>query len=254
MTPTTAHTWDARAYDAQPLPHTQWGRRVLSRLDTAGLTRVLDAGCGTGRDTAQLLELLPDVRVVGIDASASMLAQLRTRFADRPDRDRVEVIHADLLQPLPVPEPVDAIVSVAAFHWIRDHDTLFRNLATVLRPGGQLIVDCGGEGNVAQVSAAAAEVLGPPPDVWNFAGIAETEDRLRAAGLTDLDVSLRRDPARLEPGAQLESYLGIVVLGAHLKHLPEDARPAAVRAVAALLPEPVVDYVRLEIRARRAAG
>lgn len=245
-----SHVWNAKAYDALPLPHTQWGERVVSRLDTAGVRRVLDAGAGTGRDTARLLDLLPDAHIVAADRSRTMLDQLEERLADR--RDRVEVIHADLLDPLPIAEPVDAIVSVAAFHWIPDHATLFRNLAAVVRPGGQLVVDCGGQGNVARIAAAAEQVLGPAPAIWNFAGVEETEERLRAAGFTDLEVALRPDPAWLEAGEQFESYLGIVVLGAHVAHLPEAERPDAVRAVMALLPEPVVDYVRLEIRARRA--
>lgn len=210
---------------------------------------MLDAGCGTGRDTELLLDLIPDAHVVAVDASATMLEQLERRLAARGHR--VQIVHSDLLAPLPV-EPVDAIVSVAAFHWIADHATLFRNLASVLRPGGRLVADCGGRGNVARIEAAAEEVLGATPAVWNFAGVEETERRLREAGFTEIDVSLRPDPARLEAGEQFESFLGIVVLGAHVAHLPEAERPSAVRDVMARLPEPVVDYVRLEISARRA--
>ena len=245
-----AHVWNAQAYDSLPLPHLEWGRRTVARLETTGIRRVLDAGCGTGRDTELLLDLIPDAYVVAVDSSATMLEQLERRLTGR--RDRVEVVHADLLEPLPVGEPVDAIVSVAAFHWIGDHATLFRNLARVLRPGGRLVVDCGGQGNVARIEAAARAVLGPAPAVWTFAGIEDTEERLRAAGFTEIEVSLRPDPARLAAGEQFESFLGIVVLGAHVAHLPEPERPAAVRAVAARLPEPLVDYIRLEISARRA--
>jgi trans-aconitate 2-methyltransferase len=245
-----SHVWNAAAYDALPLPHLLWGRRVVSRLATDGVRRVLDAGCGTGRDTELLLDLLPDVEVVAVDASRSMLDQLDRRLSRH--RDRVEVIHSDLLRLLPLDEPVDAVVSVAAFHWIPDHTTLFRNLAAVLRPGGQLVVDCGGHGNVTRISAAAEEVLGRSPAIWNFAGVEETEARLREAGYEEIEVALRDDPARLEAGEQFESFLGIVVLGAHVAHLPEPERPDAVRAIMDRLPEPVVDYVRLEIRARKA--
>jgi trans-aconitate 2-methyltransferase len=122
----------------------------LARLDTSGVRRVLDAGCGTGRDTQLLLDLIPDVHVVAVDASHTMLDQLARRLADR--RERVQIIHADLTQPLPIAQPVDAIISVAAFHWISDHSTLFRNLASVLDAGGQFVADCGGQGN-AQASS-----------------------------------------------------------------------------------------------------
>jgi trans-aconitate 2-methyltransferase len=212
--------------------------------------RVLDAGCGTGRDTQLLLDLIPGVRVVAVDASQTMLDQLETRLAGR--RDRVEIIHADLTKPIPVEGQVDAVVSVAAFHWVLDHDALFRNLAAVLRRDGQLVSDCGGEGNVVRIVSAINEVLGVSPPIWNFAGVAETERRLGRAGFTDIEVSLTPDSARLEPGAQFESYMATVVLGAHLRRLPEADRRSFVRAVIDKLPEPVVDYVRLEIGARRA--
>lgn len=243
--------WDAKTYDSLPLPHQQWGRRTLGRLRLTGDERVLDAGCGTGRDTARLLDLVPRGRVLAVDGSQRMLEQLRVRLADR--LDRVQVLHGDLTEPLPVDGPVDAITSVATFHWIADHEGLFANLASVLRPGGRFVAECGGQGNVAGVSAAVHDVLGDSPAVWNFAGTEETGKRLRAAGFTDIEVSLTPDPARLEPGEQLWSYLATVVLGGHLAGLPEDRHEEFVKGVAARLPEPVVDYVRLNITATRAA-
>lgn len=242
--------WDARTYDSLPLPHTEWGRRTLARLDLRGVERVLDAGCGTGRDTQLLLELAPHVSVVAVDGSRAMLEQLRIRLADQSDR--VEILQADLTRPLPRGGQVDAVFSVAAFHWIPDHDTLFRNLAGVLRPGGQFVADCGGQGNVAGIVAAIEDVLGESPAIWNFAGADETKRRLENAGFTDVEVALDPDPCRLEPGEQLESYLATIVLGAHLDRLPEEEHEAFVRAVAERLPEPVVDYVRLTFSARKA--
>ena len=242
--------WDARTYDSLPLPHTNWGRRTLASLDLRGVKSVLDAGCGTGRDTQLLLELAPDARVVAVDGSRAMLEQLRVRLADRSDR--VEIVQADLMKPLPLQGHVDAVFSVATFHWISDHETLFRNLAGVLRPGGQFVADCGGQGNVARIAAAIEDALGDSPAIWNFAGAEETERRLEDAGFTDIDVALVPDPCRLELGEQFESYLATLVLGAHLDRLPEPERAEFVRAVVERLPEPVVDYVRLTFRAKRA--
>jgi trans-aconitate 2-methyltransferase len=242
--------WDAKTYDALPLPHLGWGRRTLGRLPLAGDERVLDAGCGTGRDTGGLLELLPRGRVVALDGSVRMLDQLRERLAGR--LERVEVVHADLTKPLPFEGEVDAVFSVAAFHWIDDHAALFTSLAERLRPGGRLVSECGGRGNVVAVNAAIADVLGGAPDMWDFAGAEDTRARLAAAGFIDTEVRLRPDPARFEPGEQLESYLATVVLGAHLDAMADDDREPFVKAVAARLAEPVVDYVRLEISATRA--
>jgi trans-aconitate 2-methyltransferase len=241
--------WDATTYDTLPLPHQQWGGRTLQRLRLAGDETVMDAGCGTGRDTELLLDRLPEGRVIAVDASTRMLERLRQRLDGR--LDRVQVVHADLTEPLPVEVEVDAVVSVAAFHWIADHQALFANLARSLRPGGRLVAECGGQGNVATVVRAIGEVREGPASLWNFAGTEETRERLERAGFTDVEVALYPDPARFEPGEQLQRYLATVVLGAHLDRLPPSERDAFVHAVAARLPEPVVDYVRLTISATR---
>src|SRR3954471_22388558 len=160
--------WDARTYDTLPLPHLRWGRRTLDRLTLAGDETVLEAGCGTGRDTEALLGALPRGRVVAVDGSARMLGRLGGRLAGR--LDRVEVIQADLTDPLPIAGPADAAFSVATFHWIPDHDALFATLARALRPGARFVADCGGQGNVAAVRAAVESVLGEPATMWHFAG------------------------------------------------------------------------------------
>jgi trans-aconitate 2-methyltransferase len=242
--------WDATTYDSLPLPHLRWGVRTLERFSFTGDETVLEAGCGTGRDTEALLDALPRGRVIAVDGSARMLERLRDRLAGR--LDRVEAIQADLTTPLPISEPADAAFSVATFHWIHDHDVLFANIAASLRPGARFAADCGGKGNIAAVRAAIDDVLGEPTGTWNFAGAEETGERLERAGFTDVEVALVPDPARLEPGAQFHSFLATVVLGAHLDRLPPAEHADFVAAVAARLSEPVVDYVRLVFSAKRA--
>ncbi|MEU6669818.1 methyltransferase domain-containing protein [Streptomyces sp. NPDC046727] len=243
--------WDATTYDALPQPHKGWSRYTLRHLTLDGGETVLDAGAGTGRDIGPLLDRLPSGRVVAVDGSTTMLDKLRANLNGR--LDRVDVVHADLTEPLPIDRPVDAVFSVATFHWIHDHGTLFANIAQVLRPGGQFVAECGGQGCVARVRRAVEEVLGRPADAAHFAGVEETVERLTRTGFTDIEVSLRDDPARLEPGDQLRNYLSTMVLGPYLDRLPETEHRRFVAEVAARLPEPVIDYVRLNIKARRAA-
>ena len=244
--------WDAASYDALPLPHERWGKRLLATLPLRGDETVLDVGAGTGRDTAALLERLPRGRVIAVDGSVAMLSRLRARLAGTGP-ERLTVLQADLTAPLPVAEPVDAAFSVATLHWLPDHEQVFRSLAAVLGPGALLRAEWGGAGNCASVETALA-ALGLPPlnAACNFATAADTARRLAAAGFVDVDVALVPDPAWLDPGAQLEAYLGTVVLGSVLDARPAAERASAVRAVAARLPEPTVDYVRLQASARRA--
>jgi trans-aconitate 2-methyltransferase len=239
--------WDARSYDRVSDPMTGWGRTILDRLPLQGHERVLDAGCGTGRVTEVLRGRLPRGRVVALDASPSMLAEARARLGD----DRVEYVLADLGQPLSLGAPVDAAFSNATFHWVRDHDALFAHLAEVLRPGARLVAQCGGAGNIASVLEAVRQVGHAGPDPFHFAGAEETRRRLESAGFVDVRTWLHDEPTRLEPGEPLEEFLATVALGSHLQHLMPHERPGFVRAVAQRLPRPEIDYVRLNIVARR---
>jgi len=243
--------WDARSYDALPLPHRRWGATVVEQLRLDGDESVLELGCGTGRDAEHLLRLLPRGHVVAVDGSGQMLAELRRRLAG--DLDRVTVVQADLREPLPLALEVDAAISVATLHWLPDHAAVFRNVAEFLCPGGQLVAECGGFGNIVTFRHALREVSGSDGgEIWNFADVPETTQRLQEAGFTDVDVRLVPDPARLERGEQLEAFLATVMLGAQLREMPSDERRPFVHAVAQSLPEPVIDYVRLQISAIRA--
>ncbi len=244
--------WDASTYDALPLPHLRWGQGVIERLPLDGDETVLDAGAGTGRDTLLLLERLPRGHVIAVDASTNMLAQLRARLAG-VDPERLSILHADLMQPLRIDRPVDAITSVATLHWLTDHDAVFASFASVLRPGGLLRAEWGGHGNLARLESVLTE-MGLPTigGLLNFPTAEETAERLIRAGFTEVDVRLVEDPARLQAGPQLESFLGTVVLGALLDPLPAEERAPLVREIARRLPVPEVDYVRVQADARLA--
>jgi len=243
--------WDARTYDALPLPHEHWGATTIAQLRLNGNETILDLGCGTGRDAEQLLSLLPRGHVVAVDGSGQMLSELRGRLAN--DLDRVTVVQADLRQPLHLGRTVDAAVSVATLHWLPDHAAVFRNVAAVLRPGGQFIAEGGGYGNIVKFRTALREVSGADgAEIWNFADVQETTQHLREAGFTDVDVRLVPDPARLEPGEQLEAFIATVMLGVQLSEMSKEDRRPFVHEVAQSLPEPVIDYVRLQISAVRA--
>ena len=179
-----------------------------------------------------------------------MVAAARERLARFGER--VSFVVADLGAPLPIEAAsVDAVLSTATFHWVRDHDALFRHLAAVLRPGARLVAQCGGAGNIAAVRAAIAAAGEPWEGPWTFATPDETRRRLEAAGFTAIEAWLHDEPTPVEPGEPLREYLRTVVLGAHLERMPVERRDAFVAAVADGLPAPEIDYVRLNILATR---
>ncbi|MCW2954997.1 MAG: Methyltransferase type 12 [Conexibacter sp.] len=238
--------WDATTYDQMAAPMTTRGTDAVARLTLRGDETVLDAGCGTGQVTTALLERLPRGRVIALDASRRMLAVARERLGDDA---RITFVRADLGQPLPLAEPVDAVVSTSTFHWVRDHDALFRHLAAALRPGGQLVVDCGGAGNIASI-LRILEDLGETEHPWTYATPEETRARLDAAGFAAAETWRSERPTPLAPD-ELERYLATVVLGTHVAELGEERGAVLVREVAERMDEPLIDYVRLNVDARR---
>jgi trans-aconitate 2-methyltransferase len=246
-----ARDWDGASYDRISAPQEALGRAVLKRMRLRGDETVLDAGCGSGRVTEVLLERLPRGRVIAVDASPSMVEQARKRLGSR-----VEVHEMDLLE-LDLAHPVDAILSTATFHWVLDHDALSRRLRGALRPGGQLVAQCGGEGNIDHLRAIANSVLEREPYAqhfhdwqtpWYYAAPEPTRDRLLAAGFTAAECWLQPAPQYPE---QPREFLAKVILGPHVQQLPEELRDPFLDAVLDDVGEAemMVDYVRLNIDA-----
>ncbi len=251
-----ASEWDGAAYDRLADPQARWGSTVLDRLALHGNETVLDAGCGSGRVTEELLGRLPEGRVVALDASASMLDEAGRRLA--PHHDRLRFVRSDLLDLGPATlggdDPVDAVLSTATFHWVTDHDRLFANLAAVTRPGGQLVAQCGAEGNISALIAAVRSLGVERAGTWLYASVDATATRLERAGYVDVDVWTNPEPTRFDDPETLADFLSTVILREHVATLdPSERRPFVERVVAAM-PEPVVDYVRLNITASRSAG
>ncbi len=248
--------WDADAYKVAATPHLEWARQVLDRLALAGDETVLDAGCGSGHVSALILERLPQGRLIGVDASPSMIASAREALGQDP---RVELVTRDLLE-LELDAAVDAIFSSAVFHWILDHRRLFERLHAALRPGGRLEFQCGGEGNIAEIERVADALSGDErfssylrgeTQPWNHAGVAPTQSRLERAGFDVGRVWLEAWP--VSPSDPRE-FLRSVILPWHLERLPADLRDAFLTAVLEAMPRPFgLRYVRLNVSAVRPA-
>jgi trans-aconitate methyltransferase len=255
--------WDAASYHRVAGPQTSWGRRVLSRLELAGHERVIDAGCGTGRLTADLMSRLPAGRLVAIDRSWNMLltarANLRPQFGTRVSYARVE------LPSMPFARWADLVFSTATFHWVRDHGALFQNIHAALRPGGRLFAQCGGGPNLVRAHALAERVMqrdGFAPffrdwsGLWEFATPETTATRLARAGFHDIRTSLEEAPTTLADEASYREFVTTVIYNPHLARLPDAALRARfiddVTALAARDDPPfTLDYWRLNLEGRR---
>lgn len=243
--------WDAVTYDrVSGEVQLGWALELLERLPLDGDEVVLDAGCGSGRVTAELVRRVPRGHVYGVDVAPSMVEHARTAL-----RGRATILQQDLPE-LRLPEPVDAIFSNATFHWIADHDALFQALGRALKPGGRLVAQCGGRGNIERFRRLADEVARQPPFAphfagwtgpWHYAGPQETARRLRRAGFVEVRCWLEPKPVTLADG---RAFAQTVCLVRHLDRLPHRLRPTFVERVLELAGEPLaLDYVRLNITA-----
>jgi trans-aconitate 2-methyltransferase len=243
--------WDAATYDRVSDIQFTWALEQLERLTLQGDELVCDAGCGSGRVTALLADRVPRGRVYGVDVAPSMAAHAAEALGDR-----ATILCQDLVE-LSLPEPVDVVFSNATFHWIPDHDALFAAIARTLRPGGRLLAQCGGRGNIDSFRNLADEVARERPFApyfadwqrpWNYAGDEETAARLTAAGFTAVECWLEPRPTTPEDP---RAFVQTVCLVRHLDPLPEGLRGEFVDRVLARSAQPfVLDYVRLNMAAR----
>ncbi|MFT4049643.1 MAG: methyltransferase domain-containing protein [Solirubrobacterales bacterium] len=246
------HDWNAKDYDRTNAGIIALGAKVLDRLPLSGGETVLDAGAGTGAVSQLLAERLPDGHVIALDAAPQMVEFARERFAGA---DNVEVVQADLYDFDLGGRKVDAVLSTATFHWVKDHDALWRNLRGVMRDGAQLVAQCGGAGNIQSVLDVIEPLGQQEPyaqyvggwDPHNFATPEETEQRMRAAGFSETRAWLEQTPVFPE---DLGKHLREVILGAHAERMPAELfEQFASAADAALGERESVDYVRLNIDA-----
>jgi trans-aconitate 2-methyltransferase len=264
MTTKQPAEWNAAVYHQVSNPHVTWGRTVLEGLVLRGDETAVDAGCGSGRLTAELLELLPEGRVIAIDRSANMLAEARENLARFGNR--VSFVQADVgdLSPKITGEPVDLVFSTATFHWIPDHPKLFRGLYSLLNPGGMLSAQCGGGPNLDLLLARAKMLMTSPelapyfgdwPGPWEFADDITTANRLQDAGFTDITSWLYEAPTPMADAGAYRSFLTNVIFGEHLARLPQELHTGFIDALtegaAAEDPPFLLDYWRLNIRATR---
>jgi trans-aconitate methyltransferase len=236
---------------------------VLARLSVRGDERAIDAGCGTGRLTGELLQMLPRGRLIAIDRSWNMLLTARTNL--RPDYGRrVSFVRVELPR-MPFSGWADLVFSTATFHWISDHQALFAEIWRSLRPGGRLFAQCGGGPNLAGAHRLAESVMHRPPfapffegwqPVWRFSTPEEAARRLTRAGFGDITTSLEAAPTMLADEASYREFVTTVIYNPHLDRLPQPSLQQQfiddVTALAAQQDPPfTLDYWRLNLEARR---
>jgi SAM-dependent methyltransferase len=247
-----SQVWDPDAYGRDGAFVHGLAGGVLEWLAAQPGERILDLGCGDGQLTARLLKAGADV--VGVDASASMVAAARARgiAADEASAERLPYADASF----------DAVFSNAALHWVRDQDAMMKEVHRVLKPGGRFVAEMGGHGNIAAIRVALMAVLerhgfGGAEDGVNYYPTPEAYTRkLQGHGFSVERIALIPRPTPLEESG-MSGWLRTFRRGV-LDKLPEAESVAVIEECCALLSSAlrdeegnwIADYVRLRFVAR----
>jgi trans-aconitate 2-methyltransferase len=126
--------WNASEYARISALQAAMAEEVLSLLDLKGTERVLDVGCGNGKTTAEIAARLPHGSVVGVDASARMVA-FAAEHGDGAQYANLQFSVADARH-LPFGPAFDLIVSFNALHWIPEQELALRSIRRAIKPDG----------------------------------------------------------------------------------------------------------------------
>jgi trans-aconitate methyltransferase len=250
---------------------------VLSYLDPRPTDRILDIGCGDGPLTARIAAAATQGYVLGLDASPSFITTAQEKYTSGNCSFKLQ----DCTRFDDLPEAVDGtwdkVFSNAALHWILRNPSsrrdVFRNTYRALKPGGKLVFEQGGAGNVAEVHAAfTASLLHAGLTIqqareacpWFFPSPAWMRNTLEETGFEVEVCELEYRPTKCNP-ENADGTGGLVgwlrLMGAQfLEAVEKGKREAVLREVAEVL-ESVVEreedggkwlgYTRLRVVARK---
>ncbi len=236
MATSTDDRWNATLYDDKHAFVHRMASGVLELLAPENGERILDLGCGTGALTRKIADAGADV--VGIDASPAMIDKAKHSFPGIA----FEVGDARSMR---FDRPFDAIFSNAALHWVKPPERAVSRMWEALRPGGRLVLEMGGKGNVEQILTAALRAgtemgvdLGPVIDVNYFPSIAEYTGLMDSQGFEVTSAILFDRPTPLSDGTQ------------GLRKWIEMFRPGVLTSVLPGRLEPLFDAVENQLRPR----
>ena len=261
------YDWDAKTYDRISDVIESWGHKTIERRKWKGNEIVLDAGCGSGRLTKILSSKVSQGKVIAVDSDLSMIILAKENLAKFYN---IEYIKMDISQ-LELAEKVDVVFSNAVLHWILNHKKVFERFWQILKPDGQLLIQCGGHKNLTKTLSILNKVRkskdfynyfsnNKGDDIWNqtwyFAKKEDTEKILQEIGFRNIQVFLENKEAKFRNKEEYFLFIKTIVLRPYLEYLPNDMlKDKFAKSVVYEIEDNAkelqwkLDYVRLNINA-----
>lgn len=151
------YTWNALDYEKNSSAQQTWARELIAKLNLQGNERILDVGCGNGKITAEIANLVPDGSVVGIDSSEAMINLARNRYP-WDTFPNLQFLQADACQ-LPFQNEFTVVFSNATLHWIQAHVSVLQGISQSLQLGGKVLLQMGGRGNATELFNVVEEMI-----------------------------------------------------------------------------------------------
>ncbi len=220
--------WDAETYHKVSNIQELWAIELLEKRKMGENEVVLDAGCGTGRVTKIIANNVRKGKVYAVDIDDNMIANAKKNLKDFSN---IIFIKSDLSN-VSLPEKMDLIFSNAVIHWVLDHKKLFKNFLELLKPDGELLIQCGGKRNLGMIPSVLEMVMKSNrfkqyfenwKNPWNFASPADTIKILNDTGFKDVQANLTKRTATFENLQEYILFMKTVVIKPHLSYLPADS-------------------------------
>lgn len=148
--------WNPQDYAKNSAGQLKWAQELRSHIRLQGDETILDVGCGDGKITADFAHHVPHGSVTGIDSSPEMIAYATQTYATA-DYPNLTFACMDARR-IPFTNTFDLIFSNSVLQWVDDHLAVLKGASAALRPGGRLVISCGGQGNAGQILEAVFEV------------------------------------------------------------------------------------------------
>lgn len=221
------NSWDARTYDKASINvQLEWGRKLLEKRQWVGNEIVMDAGAGSGNLTKILAGKVPHGYVYAVDADANMVQQAKSNLSDYKN---VQVICSSMRN-VNLPTKVDVIFSNAALHWILNQEDLFSYFWELLRPNGELLIECGGHGNIEKIISIIFKIMHSDQfredfanwkQSWYFPKPDETKRLLQKARFRNIEVTLSSRTTPFYDREGFAFFVKAVIMKPFLGYLPD---------------------------------